>query len=73
VVCKTSAETQKIRIDDVFGNHTRPPGAEAVLAKFRKNAARSLKADAVGALERAAQQLAAARDVGTLSRVLRPG
>jgi 2-methylcitrate dehydratase PrpD len=73
VVCKTSAETQKIRIDDVFGNHTRPPGAEAVLAKFRKNAARSLKADAVGALERAAQQLAAARNLGTLSRVLRPG
>jgi 2-methylcitrate dehydratase PrpD len=47
-----------VRIDDVFGNHTRPPrGTDAVLAKFRSNAARSLKADAVGALERAAQQL----------------
>ena len=44
VVCKTKAETQTVRIDDVFGNHTRPPGSEAVLAKFRANAARSLKA-----------------------------
>ena len=35
VVCKTKAETQTVRIDDVFGNHTRPPGADAVLAKFR--------------------------------------
>jgi 2-methylcitrate dehydratase PrpD len=71
VVCTTSGGTEKVRIDDVFGNHTRPPGAEAVLAKFRSNAARSLKADAVGALERAAQKLATARDLGTLSQVLR--
>jgi 2-methylcitrate dehydratase PrpD len=72
--CQTKdGKAEAVRIDDVFGNHTRPPGADAVLAKFRSNAARSLKADAVGALERAAQQLAAARDLGTLSRVLRPG
>jgi 2-methylcitrate dehydratase PrpD len=71
VVCKTRSETQKIRIDDVFGNHTRPPGAEAVLAKFRANAARSLKRDAVGALERAAQVLGAARDLKALSAALR--
>jgi 2-methylcitrate dehydratase PrpD len=68
---QTKGKAETIRIDDVFGNHTRPPGAEAVLAKFRANAARSLKADAVGGLERAAQQLATARDLGTLSRVLR--
>ena len=73
VVCKTKrAASETVRIDDVFGNHTRPPGADAVLAKFRSNAARSLKADAVGSLERAAQQLPAARDLGTLSRALRP-
>jgi 2-methylcitrate dehydratase PrpD len=71
VVCKTNAQTHSVRIDDVFGNHTRPPGQEAVLAKFRSNSARSLKADAVDALERAAQQLGTARDLGPLSRALR--
>ncbi len=60
-----------VRIDDVFGNHTRPPGEEAVLAKFRANAARSLRADAVGALERAAQQLAHVPGLGSLSGSLR--
>ena len=59
------------RIDDVFGNHTRPPGAEAVLAKFRANAARSLKANAVGALELAVQQLGAAADLKVLSAAVR--
>ncbi len=71
VVCKTKrGETETVRIDDVFGNHTRPPGAEAVLAKFRANAARSLKEDAVGALERATQQLGGARDLKALSTAL---
>ncbi|HEX6155578.1 MAG TPA: MmgE/PrpD family protein, partial [Burkholderiales bacterium] len=51
--CETKAgKSETVRIDDVFGNHTRSPGAEAVLTKFRSNAARSLKSDAVGALER---------------------
>ena len=63
--------SETVRIDDVFGNHTRPPGAEAVLAKFRANAARSLKSDTVGALERAAQQLGGARDLKPLSTALR--
>ena len=67
VVCKTKAGTEQIRIDDVFGNHTRAPGMEAVLAKFRSNAARSLKSDAVMALERAAQDL----DLKALSAALR--
>jgi 2-methylcitrate dehydratase PrpD len=71
VVCETKAETQRVSIDDVFGNHTRPPGAEAVLAKFRANAARSLKADSVKALEHAAQQLAGTRDLRALSTALR--
>ena len=59
-----------MRIDDVFGNHTRPPGADAVLAKFRANAARSLNAGSVGALEHAAQDLGAARDLKALSAAL---
>ncbi len=71
VVCKTRAGTQTVRIDDVFGNHTRPPGAEAVLTKFRANAARSLKRDAIEALERATQDLGAARELTALSSALR--
>jgi 2-methylcitrate dehydratase PrpD len=67
VVCTTKSGSQTIRIDDVFGNHTRPPGADAVLAKFRANASRSLKSDAVGALERAAQDF----EVKPLSAALR--
>ncbi|MNC91220.1 hypothetical protein D3C83_74370 [compost metagenome] len=55
----------------MFGNHTRPPGAEAVLAKFRANAARALRADAVEALERAAREVGAARDLKALSTALR--
>jgi 2-methylcitrate dehydratase PrpD len=72
IVCQTKRGAREtVRIDDVFGNHTRPPGAEAVLAKFRANAARSLKADAVGALERATRELGAARDLKALSTALR--
>jgi 2-methylcitrate dehydratase PrpD len=71
VVCKTKGETQTIRIDDVFGNHTRPPGADAVLTKFRANGARSLKADSVRALERATQELSVARDLKAVSTALR--
>ena len=71
VVCKTKAETQTVRIEDVFGNHTRPPGAAAVLAKFRANAARTLNAGSVGALERTAGQLAVMPDLRALSAALR--
>ena len=72
IICQTKRGTsESVRIDDVFGNHTRPPGSDAVLLKFRANALRSLKGDALGALERATQGLGAARDVQTLSRALR--
>jgi 2-methylcitrate dehydratase PrpD len=71
LVCTTKNGNQSVRIDDVFGNHTRPPGAEAVLTKFRANAARSLKRDAITALERAAQDLGAARELKALSAALR--
>jgi 2-methylcitrate dehydratase PrpD len=71
VVCTARGQTEKVRIDDVFGNHTRPPGAEVVLAKFRANAARSLKEDSVRALERATQELGGARNLKALSTALR--
>jgi 2-methylcitrate dehydratase PrpD len=72
LVCETKRGTSEtVRIDDVFGNHTRRPGAEAVLAKFRSNAVRSLEGDAVHALERVAQQLSSSYDLAALSRCLR--
>ena len=67
---ETRNETQTVRIDDVFGNHTRPPGADAVLAKFRANAARSVKINSVGALEQATQDVAAANHLRALSAAL---
>jgi len=72
LVCETKRGTSEtVRIDDVFGNHSRAPDADAVVAKFRANAVRSLAANAVSGLERAAQQLMHARDIGTLSTALR--
>jgi len=71
LVCDTKRGTSEtVRIDDVFGNHTRPPGAEAVLAKFRANAARSVKINSVGALEQATQDVAAANHLRALSAAL---
>jgi 2-methylcitrate dehydratase PrpD len=72
IVCETKrGASETVRIDDVYGNHTRPPGAEAVLTKFRSNAARSLTTNAVGALEHAVQDLGAAYDAKALSAALR--
>jgi 2-methylcitrate dehydratase PrpD len=66
-----AGKSDTVRIDDVFGNHTRPPGEDAVLAKFRANDARSLRVDAVAALERAERELGASRDLRALSAALR--
>jgi 2-methylcitrate dehydratase PrpD len=72
ILCETKAgRTETVRIDDVYGNRTRPPGVEQILAKFRANAARSLPAAAVASVERAVEGLAAAPDLDALSRALR--
>jgi 2-methylcitrate dehydratase PrpD len=71
VVCRTKTGSESIRIDDVFGNHTRPPDAEAVLAKFRGNAARSLRDDAIASLIGAIDGLASASSLKALSSALR--
>jgi 2-methylcitrate dehydratase PrpD len=72
IVCEFSAgPTQTVRIDDVYGNHTRPPGADTILAKFRANAARSLQPKAIRSIERAAEELMEARDLGAFTRALR--
>lgn len=72
LVCETrSGRSETVRIDDVYGNHTRPPGVEPVLAKFRANAARSLEPDAIALVERAAEGLTAAKDLASLTKSLR--
>jgi 2-methylcitrate dehydratase PrpD len=71
VICKTTSRSQTIRIDDVFGNHTRPPGGDAVVAKFHANAARSLKTDAVGALIGTMESLASTSSLEGFSSALR--
>jgi 2-methylcitrate dehydratase PrpD len=72
IVCETRrGATETVRIDDVYGNHTRPPGADAILAKFRTNAARSLEPDAIASVERAAEGLTAAQDLAALTQALR--
>jgi 2-methylcitrate dehydratase PrpD len=72
LVCETKAgRTETVRIDDVYGNRTRPPGEAPIRAKFRANAARSLPESAVASVERAVDELAGAPDVGVLSRALR--
>jgi 2-methylcitrate dehydratase PrpD len=72
LVCETKAgRTETVRIDDAYGNRTRPPGVEPIVAKFRANAAGSLPAAAIASVERAIEELPAAPDLGALSRALR--
>lgn len=72
IVCElASGNTHTVRIDDVDGNHTRPPSPERVLAKFRANAERTLAPAAIEALAQAAQGLASAADLAPLTRALR--
>jgi hypothetical protein len=71
-VCeRKGAPAERVRIDDVYGNHTRPPGSEALVAKFRTNAARSLRPEAIASVERAVEGLADASNLGALSSALR--
>lgn len=66
-----SGKKETVRIDDVDGNHTRPPSPERVLAKFRSNASRTLEPAAVDAVADAAANLAAKQDLAPLTRALR--
>ena len=48
---RRDGSTLDIRLDDVYGNASRPAAADDVLQKFRANAARALGGPAVRALE----------------------
>ena len=47
IVTANDGAVREIRIDDVFGNASRPATEKEILAKFRANAARALDASAV--------------------------
>jgi len=72
VTCEiASGKPQSVRIDDVDGNHTRPPVPARVLEKFRDNAARALVPAAVETLLQATEELPAAPGLERLTRALR--
>lgn len=72
LVCQTRSGTDHtIRIEDVYGNHTRPPGAGPVMAKFRANAARTLAPEAIEAVSQLVDGLFAGPGIGALSSALR--
>ncbi|MEN9773221.1 MAG: hypothetical protein RL322_291 [Pseudomonadota bacterium] len=59
------------RVDDVYGNVSRPADAPRVMAKFRDNASRALTADGVNALARAAESLTSVGQLAELGQALR--
>ena len=68
IECTTRSGTvHVVRVDDVYGNPTRPASAAAVIAKFRANAARALASGAVDAVAHAVEALDGAGDLGALS------
>jgi len=72
IICRTgSTAAHTIRIDDVFGNRTRPAGADVVKAKFSANAALALAPGGAEAVLLTAGELTAAADTGALSRAIR--
>lgn len=72
VTCELRDGTrQTVRIEDVDGNHTRPPSSERVLAKFRRNAARSLRPAAIESLEKVCLHLDAPGSLAALTEALR--
>jgi hypothetical protein len=51
VTCVTrDGVRHRLRVDDAYGNSTRPPATAEVLAKFRANAALALSPDATDGL-----------------------
>jgi 2-methylcitrate dehydratase PrpD len=72
VTVETSDGKKKsVRIDDVDGNHTRPPTPEKVMRKFRANAARSLAPDQIEMVENTVTHLLTLDDLKKLTAALR--
>ena len=66
----SDGRSEQVRIDDVDGNHTRPPTAQRVLDKFRRNAQRILSTDGIAQLEAACMTLSSSNTLQNLGRAL---
>ncbi|MDR3529528.1 MAG: MmgE/PrpD family protein [Rhodopila sp.] len=64
--------TETVRVNDVYGNRSRPAAKADVRRKFRANAARVLDEAAVAALETAVAELDRAASLAAISDALRP-
>ena len=72
VICHLrSGATQSIRIDDVYGNASRPANEAEIRAKFRSNAACVFESSASDRLEEILDNLDEASHLGTLTSALR--
>ena len=70
--CRTTGGAEHvIRIDDVYGNASRPPSDEDILAKFRANLGRSATPAETAAILEAILALPKADDLSALSAALR--
>jgi hypothetical protein len=63
----------EVRVDDVFGNRSRPTAPAAVREKFHANARRSLTDEGRMALEAAVDGFDQATDLTALSAAIRMG
>lgn len=72
IVCKArDGASQTIRVEDAYGNHTRPPAPEEVLVKFRANASRTMAVGTASALEAALMDMQNAPDLSSVTAALR--
>jgi 2-methylcitrate dehydratase PrpD len=70
-VTTRSGAVEKVYIEDVYGNPSRPAEPAEVLKKFRTNASRLLTSEAIARVEAAVNGLAMAKDLKALSGALR--
>ncbi len=66
-----SGSVEEVRVDDVYGNCTRPPEPAAILDKFRANVARVLEPPEIQTLIEAVQGLESAPDLALLTGTIR--
>ncbi|NQW10969.1 MAG: MmgE/PrpD family protein [Alphaproteobacteria bacterium] len=70
-VTLTDGSTRSARVDDVRGTPGRPVSQDAVLAKFRANAARALSEDAATLVEESVRAIDRATDLHSLTMAVR--
>lgn len=73
ILCElTDGGSVAVRVDDVYGNRSRPAGEADIRRKFRDNAGRVLPPDSVARLEDAISGLNGAKSLRAVSAALKP-